>query len=152
MLFRIDPVNSFNAIKVVYTGPEIEVPVEAGCGDDPLCIDPTLAEVVLDNDNATHYSETGGGWEDKSNGSANNGSYRYGTDLTSEAHWTFKVAETNPGSIDLYNNSYDFGDVEVASVILTAGESYTVSVSGTYHASYTYCITADAIKLVHVAD
>jgi phospholipase C len=186
---------SADAIKVVYTGPEVEdpveVPVEAvGCGDDPLCIDPTLAEVVLDNDNATYYSETGGGWKDKSNSSANNGGYRYGTELASEAHWTFKVAETgsyqvlfkspggfgwghgygsdktvysvkagntelaatNPGSIDLYYNSYEFGDVEVANVTLTAGESYTVTVSGVYHTRYTYGITADAIKLVHVAN
>jgi phospholipase C len=173
---------SADAIKVVYSGGNSTV---VACTAEALCIDPTQGDVTLDNSDATHYSETGGGWVDKSSGA-----YRYSADPSAQGHWTFTVAETgtyqvlfkspggfgwghgygsdktvyslkegtvelaatNSGRIDLYYNSYDFGDVAVANATLMAGERYTVTVSGAYATRYSYGIAADAIKVIHQLD
>lgn len=63
-----------------------------------------------------------------------------------------ELATTNSGGIDLYNNAYDFGDIDIATVTLTQGESYTVLVSGAYTTTYSYGIAADAIKIIHQVD
>jgi len=79
-------------------------------------------------------------------------SHGYGSDAA-----VYKVKEsatelvaTNSGDIDLYNNAYNYGDVEVATLTLTEGTNYTVTVSGAYSNWYSYGIAADAIKLVHI--
>lgn len=78
-------------------------------------------------------------------------SHGYGSDAT-----VYKLKEgatvlATSANVDLYNSAYAFGDVDVvASVALTAGTDYTVTVSGTYSSYYTYGAAADAIKLVHL--
>jgi len=162
------------------------------CDAASLCIDPTLADVIIDNANgsANYYSESGSGWADKSGTGyvAENDNYRYSTDASAQGQWTFNVAQTgsyqilfrspggfswshgygsdttvykvkegstelaatNSGSVDLYNNAYNYGDVEIATLTLTQGSDYTVTVSGAYSSYYSYGIAADAIKLVYI--
>ena len=61
-----------------------------------------------------------------------------------------ELATTNSGDVDLYTSTYNFDDAEIATLTLTQGTSYTVTVSGAYSSWYSYGIAADAIKLVHI--
>jgi len=58
------------------------------------------------------------------------------------------LATTSSGDVDVYNNAYNYGDVET--LTLTQGSDYTVTVSGAYSSYYSYGIVADAIKLVYI--